>query len=74
MSPDEIGEGWDAEKVQAHLANLQADIDREEAIYDAMTNAADGHLRVVYERESQIKHCRERFGKPRGTPAIGLTT
>jgi len=56
---------WNAEKAAEHLADLDARAATERAIYDAMTDAADEHLRDAYHAEAQAKHCREMFSKPK---------
>lgn len=66
-----IGEGWDPVKVTEHVADLCRLRDQEEAIYGAMTDAAEEHLRAQYALDAQIAHCRETFSKPRRPPVVG---
>lgn len=59
---------WDAEKVTAHLADLRASADLEQAIADAFTEAADGHERDADRIRRQIRHCELLFAEPKKPP------
>jgi uncharacterized protein YciW len=65
---DTVAKGWDAEKVQAHLADLRERKAQAEAIYEAFVQAAKQHDREAHRLEQQIAHCRDLFRKPRVIP------
>jgi hypothetical protein len=60
-----IHSDWDAEKALAHLDQLRADAERDEAIADAFEEAADGYRREASRRLDQVAHCERMFAKPR---------
>jgi hypothetical protein len=68
-----IGEGWDAEKARAHLADLRDRQAREEAISEAFAEAADEHERRAYRLGQQITYCVDMFSKPRVVPSKGAS-
>jgi hypothetical protein len=68
-----IGEGWDAEKVHAHLADLRDRKAREEAISEAFAEAGAMHEGQAYRLGQQITYCVDMFSKPRVVPSKGAS-
>lgn len=61
----DVHPSWDAEKVHAHLADLDHERRVASDVYERLSDLADESRREAQRKAEQIEHCCELFSKPR---------